>query len=400
MKGISRRAFLAASSSAISVSRVLGANDRIRLGIVGTGGRGSYLMRRASACDNIQWVGVCDAWDQRRDAAAQLAGGGVEKYADYRKLLERTDLDAVIVATWDNMHSQVSIDACKAGKDVYVEKPMTSRPEQGPPLVQAARQHRRVVQVGVQQRSTPHFLEAKHRFIDSGAIGEVHMVRTIWNGNAGYWVKPPAGMERKPAGLDWEACLGSLPKIPWDPKRYFNHFSYIDLNCGQTGGLFVHMVDVVQWYLGITKPLSVVSLGGIYQYNDGRDAPDNINVIAEYPQKMTVTFEATITDQIRAENSDIVFLGSGGRLHIFRSGYRYLANDERSRASAPAVQPEVITAKGTTDLHMENWIECIRSRKEPNATVEQGHYGAMACHMSNIAWREKRAVPWSNRWDI
>ncbi len=369
----------------------MGANERIRLGIVGLGGRGSHLMREANkSADAMQWVAVCDAWDERREQATKLTGTAVERYADYRRLLDRKDIDAVIVATWDNTHSRIAIDACQAGKDVYVEKPMTSRPEQGPPLVKAVRDNKRILQTGVQQRSTPHFKEVKERFFDSGAVGEVHMVRTIWNANGGYLYKPPAGMEQKPKGLDWEACLGSLPQIPWDPKRYFGRFQYMDLCCGQTGGLWVHMLDVVQWYLGITKPASVVALGGIYQHNDGRDTPDNINVIAEYPEKMTVTFEASVTDMVGAESSDIVFMGSKGRLHVFRYGYRFL----------PLGGGPPVVVKGTGDQHMANWLECVRSRKDPNATVEQGHYGAVACHMSNMAYLAKQRVGWRNEWNV
>ena len=389
----SRRVFFSTAATALSAARVSGANDRVRIGIVGTGGRGSYLMREANKCGDVQWVAVCDAWDLRRDKALELTGPGVEKYADYRRLLDRKDIDGVIVATWDNNHARISLDACRAGKDVYVEKPMTSQPLQGPPLVKAVREHRRVLQTGVQQRSMEHFAEAKRRFIDSGQIGRVHMVRTIWNNNNGYRLAPPPGMERKPEGLDWEACLGSLPKIPWDPKRYFNRFSYMDLNCGQTGGLFVHMVDVVQWFLGIARPATVTSLGGIYEFNDGRDTPDNVNLIAEYPEKLTVTFEASVTDRVGAESADIVFLGSGGRLHIFRGGYRFLPAGSKGMTGA-------VTAKGVPDQHMRNWIDCIRSRKDPNATVEQGHYGAMACHMANLAWKEKRLIAWQRDWDI
>ncbi len=217
-----------AGLTAASALRVMGANDRIRLGIIGTGGRGSYLMGQANKCSGIEWVAVCDAWDARCNEALKLTGPGPERYRDYRAVLDRKDIDGVIVATWDNTHARISVEACGAGKDVYVEKPMTSRPEQGPSLVRAVRENRRVLQTGVQQRSTPHFFEAKERFLDRGLIGEVHMVRTIWNCNSGYLSRPPAGMEQKPDGLDWEACLGSLPKIPWDPKRYFNRFSYMD----------------------------------------------------------------------------------------------------------------------------------------------------------------------------
>lgn len=393
MSAITRRTLIGGGVGAASASRVIGSNDRVRLGIVGAGGRGTYLMKRATQCANTQWVAVCDAWDQRRDKAAALAGSGVTAYNDYRKLLERPDIDGVIVATWDNTHAQIAGDACRAGKDVYVEKPMTSVAEQGPPFVRLVRETKRIVQVGVQQRSTPHFAAAKRMFFDEGRLGEVHMVRTVWNSNNGYRVNPPPGMEKKPPGLDWDACRGPLPKIPWDARRYFNHFSYIDQCCGQTGGLFVHMIDVVQWYLGITKPSAVVSLGGLWEFRDGRDAPDNVNLIAQYPEGVNVSFEASVTDRTRAESEDIVFLGSKGRLHIFRWGWRFLP-----AGNAPASAAE--TGKPSEDDHMGNWLECIRSRRDPNATVEQGHYGAMACHLGNLAWTEGRVITWRPEWNL
>ena len=375
---VSRRAFVA---TAVSAARILGANDRIRLGIIGTGGRGSHLIRMVKAADpgGVEWVAVCDAWDRRRDEAAALIGSPVAKLADYRALLDRKDIDAVIVATLDHLHAGMTVAACRADKDVFVEKPMTSLPAQGLDVVRAVRDTKRIVQVGVQQRNLAHFAEAKQQFFDTGRIGQVHMVRTIWNANSGYLTPVPPGMERKPDGLDWDAVLGWLPKRPWDPKRYFNRFAYWDFATGgQTGGLFVHMVDVVHWFLGLRQPTSAVALGGIYQYDDGRDTPDNVNFILDYPQKLTVTFEATITDMIGKESADIVFFGSGGRLHIFRYGYRFI----------PAGDPKAaeITAGGSPEpAHIGNWLECIRTRKEPNANVVDGHYGAMACHIGNMA---------------
>jgi predicted dehydrogenase len=394
MNDLSRRTFAGACLTAASASRVIGANERVRLGIVGTGNRGRYLIREANRAGGIEWVAVCDAWDVRQNEGVKETGKtDVAKYQDRRRLLDRKDIDAVIVATWDNNHSGVAIDCCRAGKDVYVEKPMTSRPEQGAPLVRTVRETKRIVQVGVQQRSTPHFAEAKEKFVDSGKLGPVHMVRTIWNNNTGYLLKPPAGMETKPAGLDWNACLGTLAKIPWDPKRYFNRFAYMDLNCGQTGGLFVHMVDVVQWYLGITKPLSAVGMGGIYQFPDGRDTSDNVNLILDYPEKLNVTFEASLTERVPFENTDIVFIGDGGTLHIFRYGYRFKPAGEKDVKAQ-------ITAPGTRDNHMGNWLDCVRSRKEPNATVEQGHYSAMACHIGNIACAARTRVGWKTAWNL
>ena len=372
-----------------------GANDRIRIGIIGTGGRGSYLMRVANKAGHIEWVAVCDAWDQRRREAAAIAGGDVTEYGDYRALLDRKDIDAVIVATWDHLHAQISAEACRAGKDVYVEKPMTSLPSQGPALVRVVRETGRILQVGTQQRSMRHFIEAKHRFFDSGLIGSVNMVRTIWNGNSGYLTPVPAGMEQKPPGLDWDACLGWLPKIAWDPKRYFNRFAYWDFSTGgQTGGLFVHWVDVAHWYLKLDRPKAAVALGGIYRYDDGRDTPDNINGVVEYPQRLTVSFEATLTDRIGKESADIVFLGSGGRLSITRGGYRFLPAQENARLG------EITSPGSPEESHMANWLECVRNRKQPNADVVSGHYSAMSCHMMNLAYRSGQRVAWNGEWDV
>ncbi len=389
-------ATVAGTISAASAMKVVGANDRIRLGIVGTGSRGTYLMREAGKVGGIEWVAVCDAWDQRRDKAAEITGNpATAKDYDYRQLLDRKDIDGVIVATWDNTHAKISVDACRAGKDVYVEKPMTSMPKQGHEVVKAAREHKRIVQVGMQQRSMANFIEAKQKFIDSGAIGKVHMVRTIWNANSGYLTPVPPGMEKKPAGLNWEACLGSLPKIPWDPKRYFNRFAYWDLSTGgQTGGLFVHMVDVVHWYLNLLKPAAAVAGGGVYQYDDGRDTPDNINLILEYPEKLNVTFEATITDMIAQNSADIVFMGDGGRLSIFRSGYKFLPAKKVAEAGPQS-------GGGSPEgVHVGNWLDCMRSRKQPNADAVAGHYSAMACHIGNIAYQKQARMAWQREWDL
>jgi hypothetical protein len=151
------------------------------------------------------------------------------------------------------------------------------------------------------------------------------------------------------------------------------------------------MIDVVHWYLNVSKPLSAVAMGGIYQYNDGRDTPDNINLILDYPGGLNVTFEATITDLLPNESADIVFYGEGGRLNIFRGGARFLP---ANRGPAEMLKP------GPEPPHMGNFLECVRSRKEPNANVVDGHYGAMACHIGNLAYKEARRVEWDPRWDV
>ena len=426
---LSRRAFVGSALTAASAGRVLGSNDRVRLGAIGTGGRGSTVMEHANQVGKMEWVAVCDAWDVRREKAKKITGDHVAGYADYRELLDRKDIDGVIIATLDHWHSRMTVDACQAGKDVYVEKPMTSLPMQGHEVVKAVRKSKRIVQVGTQQRSMPHFQEAKERFFDTGLIGKVGMVRTVWNGNIGYNVPVPPGMERKPKGLDWNAVLGWLPKIPWDPKRYFNRFAYWDFStAGQTGGLFVHMVDVVHWFLNLKKPLSAIALGGIYEFNDGRDTPDNINLILEYPELLNVTFEASLTTyanhwvsrqegktedvfeafrdvltdpEVRKSSmeADIVFLGTGGRLSIFRQGYSFLPSPKDGK-SGHVEASRVIGDYTSNNLHMKNWLDCMRSRKTPRVDVVAGHYSAMACHIGNIAYKEQRKIRWKREWDV
>lgn len=379
--------------TALSASRVLGANDRIRLGVIGSGGRGRHLMNKANEAGNIQWVALADAYDVQRNRAEKVAGTSVDKYVDYRKVLDRKDIDAVIVAPWDHMHCEVAVAACEAGKDLYVEKPLTLHPMEGHQIVRAVRQHNRILQTGTQQRTYPHFIEAKQRFFDTGVIGRVTMVRTIWNGNDAYCNQaPPPGMETKPEGMDWITCQGKLPKVAWDPKRYFNHYVYWDYSTNaQMGGLFVHMIDVVHWLLKTEKPLAAMCMGGIYLGYEGRDTADNINTIVEYPGGLLVTFEANVNDLLAKENADIVFMGSGGRLHIFRYGYRFLPADRNA--------PPIVS--GTTpELHVANWLDSVRSRKHAACDEQAGHYSAMACHISNISYKEKRRVEWQKEWDV
>lgn len=391
MNDFSRRGFMGAMTAA-SAARVMGANDRIRLGIVGSGGRGRYLMGNANKAGGIQWVAVADAYDVQRDQAEKVAGVSMDKYVDYRKVLDRKDVDAVIVATWDHMHCRITVDACRAGKDVFVEKPMTLHPMEGHKIVKAVRDNKRILQTGTQQRSHPHFGEAKERFIDSGKIGKITMVRTLWNGNGAYRnMAPPPGFEQKPAGMDWNVCQGDLPKIQWNPKRYFNHYVYWDYSTNaQMGGLFVHMIDVVHWYLNVYQPLAAMCMGGMFLPVEDRDTADNINSIVEYPGGLLVTFEANVTDMIREQGEDMVFMGTGGRLSIFRWGYRFL----ETGGGAP------ITSKGTPDLHVANWLDSIRTRKPAACDEIAGHYSAMACHICNISYKEKRRVEWDPKWTV
>ncbi len=387
---MSRRGFMRATLASGPPVRVLGANDRIRLGLIGAGERGTALMQ-AGKDAGAEIVSVCDAWLTRAEHGAALAGGA-EYCQDYRRVLDRPDIDGVLVATFDNTHAQITEEACRAGKDVYVEKPMTFAPAEGLAVAAAVRETRRVVQVGMQQRSMPHFLEARQRFFKSGLIGRVNIVRTVWNANPGYAPPVPDGMHVKPVDLNWRACLGGRPGPSWSARRYFNRFAYSALSAGGLiGGLFVHMADVAHWYLELVHPARAVALGGIYSHDDGRDTPDTLNAVLEYPEGVNVAFESTLNDAAPRERATMTFVGSGGRLSIFRWGYRFV--------SARREQAE-ITCAGSPDSHVANWLDCMRTRSEPNAGVAAGHYAAMACHMSRMALEQQSRVDWRRDWEL
>ena len=242
---------------------------------------------------------------------------------------------------------------------------------------------------------TAHFAEAKQKYFDTGVIGKVNMVRTIWNGNSGYLTPVPPGMEQKPAGLDWDACLAWLPKIPWDPKRYFNRFAYWDFSTGgQTGGLFVHMVDVVHWFMNLTHPLAAVAGGGIYLYDDGRDTPDNVNFIVEYPEKLNVTFEATITDMISREDADIVFMGTGGRLSIFRYGYHFIPSKQNTQAAGGhRARRERHAHEQLAGLHAQPQAA---QRRRGARTL----FGDGLPHRQHRLPTDKARVTWQKEWEV
>jgi len=399
----SRRGFLRATAfAAVSYDRVSGANDRIRLGIVGTGPRGQYLMKEITRAGSVEWVAVCDVYSVRRDAAAGMAGGSVRTYADHRRVLDHTDIDAVIVATPDHWHGPIAVDACNAGKDVYVEKPMVHYPKDGQAVVKAVRENKRILQVGMQARAIPHFQEARVKFVESGAMGKIVLARTWYDRNRGYTLTAPPGMESKPDGLDWDRWLGPGPKVPWNPEIYFSPYKWLHYDGGMIMGIGIHKIDTVHQFLKLTKPSAAVAGGGIYLHDDGRDTPDVINLILEYPQKVNVTFEAEIATAGRKVGSTagIEFRGTGGVLTVLRYdqelGYRYEPHPENSQ-----VPPAMAPGDPSNAEHLvKNWLQCIRTRERPVADEEAGYYSAMACFMGNRAYQRKTRVQWNRDWDL
>ena len=393
----------ATAATALSYSRILGANERVRMGVIGCGSRGVGDMNNFLKLGNVDVTGVCDVYGAQIDRAKQNAPNA-QSFTDHRRLLEMKDLDVVLNAVPDHWHASITIDALNAGKDVYVEKPLTLRNEEGAEIVKAARVNKRICQVGMQQRSGRHYLQAKQEYFDTGKLGKITLVRTWWHGNTFHLRRAPESLQTQPANLDWSRFLGPLKWRDYDPQQYYNWRAYLDYGGGQITDLFTHWIDVVHMFMGEDIPIAASAAGGVYHYKDGRTAPDTINVLLEYPSQFTATFEATLAPGL--SGSGIEFCGTEGRLWITRSRYEYYAvppprpatsgAPPQGRGAGPSGPPPptaVVQASGNMDQdHIQNFLECVGSRKLPSGDVLIGHRSAQASHLGNIAYLEKRRI--------
>src|SRR5512134_1022539 len=251
---VDRRQFIqttaaATAATALSYSRILGANERVRLGLIGCGSRGVGNMNNFLKLGTVDVTALCDVYGAQIEQARKSATGA-KSFADHRQVLDMKDLDAVIVAVPDHWHKAITIDALNAGKDVYVEKPLTLRIDEGPDIVKAARVSGRVCQVGMQQRSGAHYLQAKREYFDTGKLGKITYVRTWWHGNGFHLRRAPASLQTQPADLDWARFVGPLRWREYDPQQYYNWRAYLDYGGGQITDLFTHWIDVVHMFTG------------------------------------------------------------------------------------------------------------------------------------------------------
>jgi len=381
----------ATAATALSYSRILGANERVQMGLIGCGGRGVGNMENFLKLGTVDFTAFADVYGTRIDQAKKSAPAA-KSFGDYRALLDLKELDAVMVATPDHWHKAQTVDALNAGKDVYVEKPLTLRNEEGPDIIKAARLNKRICQVGMQQRSGKHYLEAKEQYFDTGKLGRITLVRTWWHGNSWHLRRAPAELQTLPANLDWAGFVGPLAWRDYDPQQFYNWRAYLDYGGGQITDLFTHWIDVVHMFMGQDIPVSAVASGGVYAYKDGRTAPDTIHVLLEYPGPFTATFEATLVPGITG--AGIEFCGTEGRLTITRGAYEFFPVPVRA-AGQPAGEPQSTMVRASSSLdqdHMGNFIDCVKSRKVPNGDVLIGHRSAQASHLGNIAYLERRRI--------
>jgi predicted dehydrogenase len=401
-KDIRRREFLkgAAASAAVAAvlpaNRVLGANDRIRLGAIGFGARCQEDMRDALKLPNVEFVAAADVYNRRHDEARQLAPA-VRTFTDHRRLLDLKDVDAVIVASPLHCHARHFLDTVAAGKDLYSEKTMTWSIEEAESCRQAARKSDRVIQVGLQHQSSGPLADAK-QWIKDGMAGKITHVESWMSRNTprgkGQWVRAvPADCTA--ANVDWDLFLNGRRPRPFDPYKFINWRLYWEFSGGNVTENMVHQIALIMRALDLPLPTSAYMSGGVFSEKDGREVPDTIAVTLDFPNDLTVTWQSTFSNSHYGLGER--FLGSEGTIERIAGETDMVAGKSKT---AIRYFPEKVNRPGgaaaegqTPDVnHMANFIDCIRSRKEPNAPVEIGYASAVAAHMANLAYRRTERI--------
>jgi len=382
-----RRTFVAVAAA--SHSRILGANDRIRAALIGAGGRGRYLTAQFKEL-GVEMAGVCDVYEPNLQAGLKEANTGARAFDDYRRVLDDRAFDAVVIATPDHWHARMVIDAVEAGKDVYVEKPMAHTIAEGFDVIAAVRRTQRVVQVGMQRRSAEMFLEAK-RIMESGQLGDIRLV-TSW------WLNHTASLtQRELSGkLDWNAWLGSAPKRPLDPARFFNWYYFWDYSGGLLIGQAAHIVDAIQWYMGSNQPVAVTCTGGRVNL-PGAEVPETATIAIEYPENYLATFTIGYKAmRYHPANDQLMqFHGNRARLDVGRESYALYPESQAVEMKPSAEWKRPGSFSSATAQHIRNFMECIRTRKDPNAPVEAGQATNIVLCMAMDSLRSGRRLRWN-----
>jgi len=381
-----RRAFLrnSVALTALSSSRILGANDRIRVAGLGTGGRCTYLLNLANKA-GVEITALCDVYEPRRLAAKEkLAPDARADYDDYRAVLDRKDIDAVVIGSPDHWHVAMTIDSVQAGKDVYVEKPVTHTIEEGARLEKALAGSRQVVQVGYQQRSWEHF-QSGREVVAGGKLGKITLVLASWYQD---YLSLLGGMPSVDTQkLDWKRFLGSAPEQPFDPLRFTKWRWFWDFGGGHLTDLYSHYCDVIHWYMGQDAPKSAQAMGGRNAL-PRFECPDTINAAYDYPGGFNVVYDGSLVGSL--EGGNIVFRGSRAMMKINRDGFAVYPEGVVPFEKTQYPEPEIAMRSlgdGTVE-HMKNFLDCVRSRKTPNADVKSAVAAAHAAHLGNLAYRK------------
>lgn len=393
---IKRAAATTATLLAYPPARVLGANDRVRVAMIGVGSRGQDLLRQALTVPDLQVVAVADVYTRRFDEAKKLAPG-LEVFGDYREVLDRKDIDGVLVASPLHIHARHFLDTVGAGKDLYSEKTLTWSIPEAEQCLDVSKKSDRVIQIGLQHQSEGPFLDAK-KWIADGMAGKVTQVESWMSRNTphgvGQWVRP-VPPDCTPQNVNWKAFLNGQPDAPFDAFKFLNWRLFWRFSGGNITENMIHQIAWIMSVLDLPLPSAAYMSGGVFSEKDGRQVPDTIVVTLDFPNDVVVTWQSTFSNSRYGLGQRI--LGSDGTIE-----YKAGANDMVSGKSQESIRyyPEsvnrpngaTITGDSRSQNHIANWVDCIRSRKKPNAPVELGYRSAVAAHMCNLSYRQKRRL--------
>jgi predicted dehydrogenase len=403
-------------------------SDTVRFASIGTGVRGCELLQATLRVPGVECVAVCDLYDSRHTAAQESVKKNVPATRNYKEILDRKDVDAVIIATADHQHRRVFVDACAAGKDIYCEKPMSHTVDDGFAMIEAAHKANRIVQIGSQRVSSIVYGRAKEIF-DSGKLGEVFHVEGHWDRNSpsGAWVYPipPDASEQT---IDWNAFLEGAPKRPFSPERFFRWRCFTDYGEGLPGDLFVHAISGIHFITGVTAPAKrAQSTGGIFRFKDGREYPDLIETLYDYPN-----FRSYLRCNLNNDQGDFIGIyGTKGTLMITGQRLTYTPQDTHPEPEAYSIYgwpaklrneylekfeqehplPTALEAKvseetevfgapaGYSDLvdHQANFFSAVRSRKKVVENEEFGNNAALGCHLANYSYFKEAPAVWDEK---
>jgi predicted dehydrogenase len=382
-----RRTFLVSGA----IAAPLLADETVRVGVIGAGGRGRFLIEQYKEI-GAHVAAVCDVYEPHLDRGLAAANTGAARYTDYRRLLEDKSLHAVVIATPDHWHARMAIDAVDSGKDVYLEKPLAHKIDEGFALVGAVRRTRRILQVGTQRRSAELFQQARD-YASASHLGNVRLVTSMWlNHQSGL------AMRKLEGPLDWKQWLGTAPPREMDPVRFFNWYYFWDYSGGLLVGQAAHIVDAIQWYMNSREPLAVTCTGGRTNL-EGAEVPETASLVIEYPENYLATFTLGYQAmRYNAFNDQIVqFHGSRARLDLGRESYSLYPQSDAVEMK-PSVELKRPGSFGpATRAHIRNFLECIRTRQEPNAPVEAGQATNIVLCMAMESLRTGRRLRWDGR---
>jgi len=370
---------------AYPTSTVLGANDRVRVGMIGVGDRGNDLLGQVRSVHGVELVAMADVYSRRRDQAKSKVPG-IQTFDDHRRLLDRKDIDAVIVASPLHIHSRHFLDTLASGKDLYSEKTMTWSIPEADQCLAAATESKRVIQIGLQHQSSGAQTDAR-QWIKDGWVGKVTQVESWMSRNTphgkGQWVRPvPSDCTAQ--NVNWSAFLNGRPDRPFDPFKLINWRLFWEFSGGNCAENMVHQIAWIMGALDLPLPVAAYMSGGVFSEKDGREVPDTIVVTLDFPDTV-VTWQSSFSNK-HYDMADRI-LGSDGTLeHHFEESLEYWP-EKTNRADGESKR-----GSSHNQNHMGNWIDCVRSRATPNAPPEIGYRSAIAVHMSNLSYKNKRRI--------